>query len=211
MKVLIVFLLVFSLQFPAMADCPLPQYELAPIEPYECIPNLSNDYSCQPVTDEGWVGSWQECLKQGQYTIYRVHLVREYHWVYPHVSFSHYYVYQLDTHNGLGFEEGRQYTSGDMHNAGYYLSMPPQVGSFINPEMECWCPPPPCLFPQCIGEEISQVFPFDIFLNIPAAAINCPSVDFFGQVYDLCWLYELLRWFKYPIAVSLLIKLAMHL
>jgi hypothetical protein len=210
MKFLITFLLILSFQFPAWAACPIPEYELAPIEPYECNPNLSNDYSCQPITDRGWVGSWQECLKQGSYTIYRVHLVREYHWEYPYTSFSQYHVYQLDTSNGQGFGD-RPLNSGHMQHSGYYPYMPPQVGSFINPEMECWCPPPPCLFPQCVGEEISQVFPFDIFLNIPAAAINCPRLDFFGQVYDLCWFYELLRWFKYPIAVSLLIKLAMHL
>jgi hypothetical protein len=211
MKFLITFLLILSFQFPAWAACPIPEYQLAPIEPYPCVENFSDDTSCQPVTDEGWVGSWQECFQQGSNRIYRVHLIREYHWVYPRISFSHYYHYQLDAYNGEGFLEGRLYTAGDMHTAGYTTSLPSQIGSFINPEMECWCPPPPCLFPQCIGEEISQKFPFDIFLNIPAAAINCPSLTFFGQLYDLCWLYELLRWFKYPIAVSLLIKLAMHL
>jgi hypothetical protein len=64
---------------------------------------------------------------------------------------------------------------------------------------------------ECFNNAFSSIFPFDIFLNIPVIAITCPTLEFFGHVYDVCWLYELLRWFKYPIAVSLLIKLAMHL
>jgi hypothetical protein len=216
MKVLVVFLLVFCLQFPAFA-CPLPpEYELAPVEPFDCSNYPGSDGGCQPVTNLGWVGSWKECLKQNSTLIYRVYYVRETFWNYGHISFSLYHIFGVDAINGqrLINEPLRGNNGQDTGNMQFFFSratLPPEIGSFINPEMECWCPPPPCLFPQCIVEEISEKFPFDIFLNIPATAINCPSLTFFGQLYDLCWLYELLRWFKYPIAISLLIKLAMHL
>jgi hypothetical protein len=211
MKVLIVFLLIFFFQLPAWADCPLPEVEVVPRELPECVDNPYDDVGCTPVTLIPLVGSWQECLQQGHYRVYRIYYVDEHFYNYGYTSFSNYHVYHLNFYDGQGFDDGSFPVDGMAVFRTYYVNPPPQIGTFINPEMQCWCPPPPCLFPQCIVEEISQKFPFDIFLNIPVAAINCPSLTFFGQLYDLCWLYELLRWFKYPIAVSLLIKLAMHL
>lgn len=210
LKFLVVLFSVLFLQLPAWASCPIPQYELAPIEERTCTPS-NGDYGCTIETDEGWVGSWQECLQRGQIRIYRVHLVREYHWEYDYTSFSQYWVYQLDMHDGQGYEEGRQYTAGDMQSAGYRTVMPSEVGSFINPEMQCWCPPEICRFPECIGDQISKKFPFDIFLGVELVPLTCPGVEFYGFFYDLCFIYEALRFLKYPVALALLVKLVMAL
>ena len=88
--------------------------------------------------------------------------------------------------------------------------MPVDLRNTLTAWAEYGCLNPPCTL-ACFNNAFSSIFPFDIFLNIPSAAITCPTLEFFGHVYDICWLYELMRWFKYPIALSLLIRLAMQL
>ena len=207
LRFLIVFWLVFSLQFPAWAACPLPTYTIVPPRYYPCVNNPLSDVGCPPITNKGIIGSWQECTSRSVYRVYFVHQLFK-------VSFSQYYTYYIESLNGVGFPSTPLVLRPAIYNNGYTTVPPSKIGSFIHPEYECWCPPPACItlgFPACVGAKIITRFPFDIFLNIPAAAINCPSVQFFGHSYDLCWLYELMRWLKYPIALSLLIKLAMQL
>jgi hypothetical protein len=211
MKVLIVFLLVFSLQFPAWAvECPLPEFPVFEQSPYGASCDSSDypgDSGCWPTRSE-LIGTWAECKDDyfyiyGLYHIYS--LLPEYpDWTAPLIARSTYQDYSQ-------FSAPVVWRNPVLLGSDVYNDAVASFGTIINQSALCWCPPPPCLFPQCIGEQISQKFPFDIFLNIPAAIIDCPSVTFFGKIYDLCWLYELLRWFKYPIAISLLVKLAMHL
>lgn len=210
MKVLIVLLLVFSLQFPAWAvECPIPAFPdfAADFYSHDCSDTeIVGDNGCSDFSSE-LIGTWAECKNDQlrMYALYERWLTDS-----PSLGKSGFVAVSL-------FINYSSFSSPGTHSflfplsSSTYTSAFNSLGTFINQSAFCWCPPPVCIFPQCIGEQISQKFPFDIFLNIPAATINCPAVTFFGQLYDLCWLYELLRWFKYPIAVSLLIKLAMHL
>jgi hypothetical protein len=66
-------------------------------------------------------------------------------------------------------------------------------------------------FISCISGKISKKFPFDILFNLPSAQITCPQVNFFGADFDLCFIYEAMRLFKYPIAAALIIKLFLYL
>jgi hypothetical protein len=65
-------------------------------------------------------------------------------------------------------------------------------------------------FIGCITGKFSKKFPFDIF-SLPSTEITCPKVNFFGEDFDLCFIYEALRLFKYPIAAALIIKLFLYL
>jgi hypothetical protein len=66
-------------------------------------------------------------------------------------------------------------------------------------------------FISCIYGKISKKFPFDILFNLPSTEITCPKVNFFGSEFDLCFIYEAMRLFKYPIAAALIIKLFLYL
>ncbi len=214
-KILFAFLLVYLIQFPALAACPIPELNVVPRTIPECTPNPQSDTGCDPVTVSLY-GSWKACLQQGQYRVYRVYYVDAHYYDYGYTSFTNYYVYYISFHDGQGIDDygsdDEPITTENMAYYGvYYVNPPPQMDSFINPEMQCWCPPPPCLFPECVIEEISKKFPFDIFLGIDSVPLNCPGVTFFDFYYQLCFIYEALRFLKYPIAVALLVKLVMAL
>lgn len=60
---------------------------------------------------------------------------------------------------------------------------------------------------NCLKNAFNSIFPFDIFALPADLSLICPALVFFGYPWDLCWAYELFRWLKYPIVVSLSIKL----
>ena len=66
-------------------------------------------------------------------------------------------------------------------------------------------------FVICMASKFSSKFPFDIIFNLPSTEITCPLVNFFGSSFDLCFIYEAMRLFKYPIAAALVIKLFLYL
>jgi hypothetical protein len=210
MKALIVFLLIFSLQFPAWAvECPIPAFPDFAADAYSsgCSDTeIIGDNGCSDYSSQ-LIGTWAEC-KNDQFRVYALYK----RWLTdsPSLGKSGFIASSLFIDYSYFSPPGTHLSLFPLTSS-TYTSAFNSIGTIINQSDFCWCPPPVCVFPQCIGEQISQKFPFDIFLNIPAATVDCPSLIFFGQVYDLCWLYELLRWFKYPIAISLLIKLAMHL
>ncbi|MEQ8755839.1 MAG: hypothetical protein RID09_20325 [Coleofasciculus sp. G1-WW12-02] len=60
---------------------------------------------------------------------------------------------------------------------------------------------------DCIKNALNSIFPFDIFALPGDLSLVCPALIFFGYKWDLCWAYEILRLLKYPILVSLAIKI----
>jgi hypothetical protein len=66
-------------------------------------------------------------------------------------------------------------------------------------------------FTICIARKFSTKFPFDILFNLPSAEITCPTVNFFGSEFDLCFIYEVMRLMKYPIAAALIVKFFLYL
>lgn len=207
---LLSFVLIFFLQFPAIS-CPLPELNVIPHQPEECVDNPNDETGCTPVTVLGIVGSWRECSRRSSSLVFRVWYAQEHYFDYGYISFSHYHVYYHDFYDGQGLDED-SYSLDGFNYWGYYSNrLPPQIDTFTNPEMECWCPPPPCLFPQCVLDQVGKAFPFDIFLSVSEVPLTCPSVEFFGFYYDLCFIYEALRFIKYPIAAGLIIKIVMAL
>lgn len=67
-------------------------------------------------------------------------------------------------------------------------------------------------FFKCAGNAFSSHFPFDIFTSLPDdRELVCPEFNFFGKVFDLCWLYSMVRVFKYPIILGFLVRIALKL
>ena len=60
---------------------------------------------------------------------------------------------------------------------------------------------------DCIKNALNSIFPFDIFALPTDLSLICPALIFFGYEWDLCWAYEILRLLKYPILVSLAVKI----
>lgn len=60
----------------------------------------------------------------------------------------------------------------------------------------------------CIGSKFDNRFPFAIMGNLPSgSALTCPQVEFFGYAFDACFIYDSIKVLKYPVIVSLLIKI----
>jgi hypothetical protein len=66
-------------------------------------------------------------------------------------------------------------------------------------------------FISCVSGKISKKFPFDILFNLPSTQITCPKANFFGSEFDLCFIYEVMRLMKYPIAAALIMKIFLFL
>jgi hypothetical protein len=212
-KLFLVFVFVFLLQFPALAaECPLPDF-----------PSFSPDayaYDCATEEDSGddtpgctsytseLVGTWAQCIDDDTFYVYA--LYHRFMTSSPVLGRSAFIASSVFLEYS-SFSVPATYRSLITINSSLYNSAYNSIDTIINESAFCWCPPPPCLFPQCVVEEIVKVFPFDIFLGIPNVPLSCPSVSFFDFYYELCFLYEALRLIKYPIAVSLLIKIVMHL
>lgn len=62
-------------------------------------------------------------------------------------------------------------------------------------------------FLTCVTAKFASKFPFDIFANISAEAVTCPSISFFSRPFDVCFLYDTVRVLKYPLVASLLVKM----
>lgn len=196
LRFLIVFLLAFSLQLPALAQQSAALNVLVINDAYflEKYPIITNGFNHKFY----FQGSYVRCGNPGLIDAYAV------------------YRYQRDNLD-YGYNINVGYTEAGQRKSFYFVlngRLPwSDYSQKIGQVYDCESPPA-CItvgFPACVGAQIITRFPFDIFLNIPAASINCPTVEFFEHVYDICWLYELMRWLKYPMALSLLIKLAMQL
>lgn len=59
---------------------------------------------------------------------------------------------------------------------------------------------------SCALDSLANHFPFDIFSGFISEPFECPQMDFFGQQFEVCFLYEAIAFIKYPIALSLIIK-----
>lgn len=73
----------------------------------------------------------------------------------------------------------------------------------FNSHLECG---QPCGL-NCLVNSLNSIFPFDIFVLPSDLSLICPALIFFGYEWDLCWAYEILRLLKYPILVSLAVKI----
>jgi hypothetical protein len=212
MKFFLVFLLIFFFQFPAWADCPLPDFPSFSPDAYAHDCGTDEDFGddtpgCTSYTSE-LVGTWAQCLDDDTFYVYA--LYHRFMTSSPSLGRSAFIASSIFLEYS-SFSTPATYRSLITINSSLYNSAYNSIDTIINQSAFCWCPPPPCLFPECLVNEISKKFPFDIFLGINQVGLTCPGVTFFGFYYDLCFIYEALRFVKYPIAVALIVKLAMAL
>jgi hypothetical protein len=62
-------------------------------------------------------------------------------------------------------------------------------------------------FLTCVTDQFFSKFPFDIFASIDSTEITCPELIFFEKSFQFCFIYDAIRILKYPLVVSVLIKM----
>jgi hypothetical protein len=65
---------------------------------------------------------------------------------------------------------------------------------------------------QCGYESLFNKFPFDIMGDMSSSSANqCPSVTLLVKEFEVCWLLDLIKFFKYPLIIGFLIRILVFL